>query len=51
MRELHLMNLIEIYNIIMTLINKIKFKYLIQVREDVMKIMRNVKNVNIKKIL
>ena len=51
MRELHLMNLIEMYNIIMTLINKIKFKYLIQVWEDVMKIMRNVKNVNIKKIL
>ena len=49
MRELHLMNLIEMYNIIMTLINKIKFKYLIQVWEDVMKIMRNVKNVNMKK--
>ena len=48
-RELHLMNLIEMYNIVMTSFNKIKFKYLIQVWEDVMKIIRNVKNV--KKIL
>ena len=51
MREVHLMNLIEMYNIIMTSFNKIKFKYLIQVWEDVMKIIRNVKNVNVKKIL
>ena len=29
--EVHLMNLIEMYNIIMTSFNKIKFKYLIQV--------------------
>ena len=50
-RELHLMNLIEMYNIVMTSFNKIKFKYLIQVWEDVMKIIRNVKNVNVKKIL
>ena len=45
------MNLIEMYNITMTSFNKINFKYLIQVCEDVMKIMRNVKNVNVKKIL
>ena len=35
-----LMNLIEMY-IIMTSFNKIKFKYLIQVWEDVMKIENN----------
>ena len=51
MREVHLMNLIEMYNIIMTSFNKIKFKYLIQVWEDVMKTVRNVKNINVKKIL
>ena len=39
------------YNIRMTSFNKIKFKYLIQVWEDVMKIIRNVKNVNVEKIL
>ena len=50
-REVHSMNLIEMYNITMTSFNKINFKYLIQVCEDVMKIMRNVKNVNVKKIL
>ena len=50
MREVHLMNLIEMYNI-MTSFNKIKFKYLIQVWEDVMKIIRNVKNVDVEKIL
>ena len=49
--EVHLMNLIEMYNIIMTSFNKIKFNYLIQVWQDVMKIMRNVKNVNVEKIL
>ena len=31
MREVHLMNLIEMYDIIMTSFNKIKFKYLNQV--------------------
>ena len=51
MREVHLMNLIEMYNTIMISFNKIKFKYLIQVWEDVMKIIRNVKNVNVEKIL
>ena len=51
MREAHLINWIEMYNIITTSFNKIKFKYLIQVWEDVMKIIRNVKNVNVKKIL
>ena len=45
------MNLMEMCNIIKTLFNKTKFKYLIQVWEDVMKIVRNVKNVNVKKIL
>ena len=34
-----------------TSFNKIKFKYLIQVCGDVMKIIRNVKNVNVEKIL
>ena len=51
MKEVHLLNLIEMYNIIMTSFNKIKFKYLIQVWEDAMKIIRNVKNVNVEKIL
>ena len=50
MREVHLLNLIEMHNIIMTSFNKIKFKYLIKF-EDVMKIIRNVKNVNVEKIL
>ena len=45
------MNLIEMYNIIMSSFNEIKFKYLIQVSQDVMKIIRNVKNVNAEKIL
>ena len=36
---------------ITTSFNKIKFKYLIQVWEDVMKIIRNVKNVNVEKLL
>ena len=31
MREVHLMNLIEMYDIIMTSFNKIKSEYLIQV--------------------
>ena len=39
------------YNIRMTSFNEIKLKYLIQVWEDVMKIIRNVKNVNVEKIL
>ena len=34
----------------MTSFNKIKFKYLIQVWENVMKIIRNAKNVNVEKI-
>ena len=51
MREVHLMNLIEMYDIIMTSFNKIKFKYLNQVWEDVMKIIRNVKNVHVEKTL
>ena len=38
------------YNI-MTPFNKIKLKYLIQVWDDVMKVIRNVKNVNAEKIL
>ena len=41
MREVHLMNLIEMYNIIMTSFNKRKFKYLTQAWEDVMKIENN----------
>ena len=43
MREVHLMNLIGMYNIIMISFHKIKFKYLIQVWEDVMKIENNKK--------
>ena len=43
MREAHLINWIEMYNIITTSFNKIKFKYLIQVWEDVMKIENNKK--------
>ena len=43
MREVHLMNLIEMYNIIMTSFNKRKFKYLTQAWEDVMKIENNKK--------
>ena len=39
------------YNIIMTSLNKIKLKYLIQVWQDVMKIIKNVKNVNAEKVL
>ena len=50
MREVHLMNLIEMHNIIMTSFNKIKFKYLIQVWEDVTKIIGNVKNVDVEKL-
>ena len=49
MREVHLMNSIKMYNIIMTSFNKIKFTYLIQVWEDVMKMIRNVKNDNVEK--
>ena len=31
MRQVHLMNLIEMYNIVMTSFEKMKFEYLIQV--------------------
>ena len=41
--RVHLMNLIGMYNIIMTSFNKIKLEYLIQVWEDVMKIENNKK--------
>ena len=51
MKEVHLLNLIEMYNIIMTSFNKLKFKYLIQVWEDAIKIIKNMKNVNVEKIL
>ena len=51
MKEVHLINLIEMYNIIMTSFNKIKFKHLIQVRENANKITRDVKNANVEKIL
>ena len=51
MRQVHLMNLIEMYNIVMTSFEKMKFEYLIQVWMDVMKIIRNVKNINVEKIL
>ena len=51
MREVHLINLIEMYSIIMTSFNKIKFKYLIPVWEDVMKIIRNMNKCYVEKIL
>ena len=39
------------YDIIMISFNKIKFRYLIQLWEDVTKIIRNVKNANVEKML
>ena len=51
MKEVHLISLIEMYNIIMTSFNKIKFKHLIQVWENANKITRDVKNANVEKIL
>ena len=50
MGEVHLTNLIETYSIVMTSFSKTKFKYLIQGWEDVMKIIRNIKNVNVEKM-